>query len=209
VLETAAEQAAQLRAAVEGSRHNAVEEKTDIVVAHKLATRPVTLPHRDPASGEPRPTEVSFRDSRAATPTTFRARPAGYLMPDATPAAIAALRLNGVTLCNVARAGEFEADAFVVRERAKVDREAINPDQAIRIEMPRKTIHVPEGARYVPGNQPAAALAELALEPDSAGSFAGAGLIAPPAGSDELPLYRLHAAPKLKPAGLGDPALCN
>jgi hypothetical protein len=209
VLETAAEHARELRAAIDGSRRRAGPDKPNIVVAHKLAAHPLTLPLRDPSSGDPRPTEVTFRDSRAAIPTTVRAPPAGYLLFDAQQAAIAALRLNNVTLCRVAQAVDMEADAFVIRERAKVDRESINPDQAIKVELSRKTIGMPEGATYVPAGQPAASLAELALEPDSAGSLAGAGLIVSPAGSDELPVYRLHAAPKLAPAGLGDPALCQ
>jgi hypothetical protein len=209
VLETAVERATELRAVTQASRGAATADASDIIVAHKLATRPVTLPLLDPTSGEPKPTPVTFRDSRSATPTTVRARPAGYLMLDANPAAIAALRLNNVTLCRVAQTAEIEVDAFVIRERAaNVNREAINPDQAIKVEISRKTVRVPEGASYVPGGQPAASLAALALEPDSPGSLTGVGLISSQ-GSDELPLYRLHAPPKLAPTESGDPALCR
>lgn len=210
VLETAAARAAELRAAIEASRRTAAANASDIIVAHKLATHPLTLPLRDPASGEPKPTAVTFRDSRAATPTTVRSRPAGYLLLDASPAAVAALRLNSVTLCRVAQTAEIEADAFIIRERAaNVNRESINPDQAIKVEVSRKTVRVPEGASYVPTGQPAASLAELALEPDSPGSLTGVGLVAAPANSDELPVYRLYASPKLAPASSGDPALCQ
>jgi hypothetical protein len=209
VLETAAKHAERLRAAIEGSRR-AAAQGTSVVVAHKLGIHPLTLPLLDPATGEPRPTEVMFRDSRAVMSIAVRQRPAGYLMLGAMPAAIAALRLNSVTLCRVAQAADIEADAFVVRERAaKVDRESINPDQAIKVDVSRKTIRVPEGANYVPASQPAGTLAGLALEPDSPGSLTGTGLMASQAGTDELSVYRLHAAPKLVPAGLGDPALCN
>lgn len=209
VLETAADHATELRAAVDASRRSAARETAGIIVAHKLATHPLALPLLDPASGEPRPTEVNFRDSRMATPSIVRTRPAGYLMLDPTPAAIAALRLNGVTLCRVAEATDTDAEAFIVRERAKVDRESINPDQAIKVEMSRKTVRAPQAAHYVPAAQPAAALLALALEPDSAGSLAGAGMITSPAVGEELPVYRLVAAPKLVPAALGDPALCK
>ena len=209
VLETAAEHAAELRTTIGASRHNAAQDTTDIVVAHKVVAHPLTLPLLDPASGGPRPTEVIFRDSRIVMPMTVRTRPAGYLLLDASPAAIAALRLNSVTLCHVAQAADIEADAFVVRERAKVDREAINPDQAIKVELSRRTVRVPEGASYVPAAQPAGALLALALEPDSAGSLAGAGLVTSPPGTDELAVYRLRAEPKLAPADLGDPELCK
>jgi hypothetical protein len=213
VLETAAAHAAELRAATQDSRRAVAADASDIVVAHKLATWPVTLPMVDPGSGEPKPTTVTFRDSRAATPTSVRARPAGYLMmPDAgvSDGALAALRLNDITLCRVAQASDAEADAFAVRQRmANVNREAINPDQAVKVEMLRKTIRVPEGATYVPAAQPAGSLAALALEPDSPGSLTGAGLISPRAGADELPIYRLYAAPKLAPADRGDPSICQ
>jgi len=209
VLETAAEHAAELRAAIDAARRNAAQDRSDIIVAHKLAAHPLILPLLDPASGEARPAEVSFRDSRLVTPTTVRPRPAGYLVLDATPAAMAALRLNAVTVCRVAQPGDIDAEAFIVRERAKVDRESINPDAAIKVDLKRKTIRVPEGASYVPAAQSAAAFLPLALEPDSAGSLAGAGLIASPAGADELPVYRLRTAPKLAPADFGEPALCN
>ena len=76
VLETAAARATELRAATQNARRAAAADTSDIVVAHKLATWPVTLPMIDPANGEPKPTTVTFRDSRAATPTTVRARPA-------------------------------------------------------------------------------------------------------------------------------------
>lgn len=210
VLETAAERAAELRAATQASRKMASTEASEIIVAHKLATHPVTLPMRDPASGEAKPTEVTFRDSRAATPTAVRSRPAGYLLLDAGSPAITALRLNRVTLCRVAQAADIEADAFTVTARvANVNRESINPDQGIKVEVSRKSVHVPEGATYVPASQPAASLAELALEPDSPGSLAGVGLIGSKVGAGELAVYRLHGAPKLAPAGQGDPALCQ
>jgi len=210
VLETAAERAAELRAMTQASRRAVAANTSDIIVAHKLATHPLTLPLLDPASGEPKPTSVTFRDSRAATPTTVRPRPAGYLMLGASPAAIAALRLNNVTLCRVAQTAEIEADAFVIRERAaNVNRESINPDQAIKVEVSRKIVRAPEGASYVPAGQPVASLAELALEPDSPGSLTGVGLVTAPANGDELPVYRLYASPKLAPVGSGDPALCQ
>jgi hypothetical protein len=209
VLETAAEHAAELRAMTEASRH-AESEKPDIIVAHELAMRPVTLPMFDPATGEPRPTAVTFRDSRTATPTTTRTRPAGYLILDPSPGAIGALRLNNVTLCRVAETADIEADAFTVRERAaNTNRESINPDQAIKVDVSRKTVRVPEGAKYIPARQPGATLASLALEPDSPGSLTGVGALTSSAGADELPIYRLAAAPKLAPVDLGDPSLCK
>ena len=53
---------------------------------------------------------------------------------------------------------------------------------------------LPAGALFVPMNQPAAAIAAAALEPDSPGSFIGTGIIAMPQGTNEAPIYRADAA---------------
>jgi hypothetical protein len=212
VLETAAEHAAELHAVTQGARGAVAAGAADIIVAHRLATRPVTLPLLDPATGEPRPTPVTFRDSRAATPTMLRARPAGYLMLQAGvgAGAFAALRLNDITMCRVSEAADVEADAFALKQRIpNVNPEAINPDQAVKVEVARKSIRVPEGTAYVPAGQPAGLLAALALEPDSAGSLTGVGLVSAQDGTDELPVYRVYAPPRLAHVGLGDPALCK
>jgi hypothetical protein len=208
VLETAAARASELRAAIDASRRSAAVN-SEIVVAHKLATRPVTLPLRDPVSGEAKPTPVEFRDSRAVATAVTRPAPEGYLVPEIGAEAIAALRLNGVALCRTREAGDFDAEAFSIKERAaKVEREAINPDQGVKAELVRKRITAPAGSVFVPARQPAGRLAALALEPDSAGSLAGVGLIPLPDGAD-IPIYRLETAPKLAPDEPRDGAVCG
>ncbi|HMK78232.1 MAG TPA: M14 family metallocarboxypeptidase [Xanthobacteraceae bacterium] len=209
VLETAADQAGALRAAVEASRRSAAAAAADIVVAHKLGVRPVTLPMLDPVSGEAKPTPVEFRDSHAVVAAVTRPTPAGYLLPDLRGDAIAALRLNGVALCRTTDAAALDVEAFAIKERApKVDREAINPDQAIKVDLVRKRIAIPAGSAFVPTAQPAGKLAALALEPDSVGSLAGVGLIPLQDGAD-VPIYRLQAAPKLVPFEPRDAAACG
>jgi len=208
VLETAAARGNELRAAIDASRRGAAAAEAQITVAHKLATRPVTLPMRDPVSGEAKPTPVEFRDSRALASAVTRPAPAGYLAPELGADAVAALRLNGVALCRTREAAEFDVEAFAVKERAKVEREAINPDQALKVELARKRVALPAGTIFVPAGQPAGKLVALALEPDSAGSLAGAGLVAVGEGHD-IPLYRLGIAPKLAPAEARDVTVCG
>src|SRR5262249_8602762 len=127
VLETAAAHAAELRVIRQADRRIASNEGHEIVVAHKLKTRPGTLPMLDPVSGASKPTPVIFRDSHDAVPSTVRAWPVGYLLQTGVAAgALEALRLNDVTLCRVAEAADFEAEAFAIRQRAQnVDRESI------------------------------------------------------------------------------------
>jgi hypothetical protein len=117
VLETAAAHAAELRAATAAARRAVSSEPRAIVIAHRLATNSVTLPFLDPVTGEPRPTDVTFRDSRAATATVARARPAGYLVPGLHDEALATLHLSGIAVCRLAEAADLAVDGFVVTER--------------------------------------------------------------------------------------------
>ena len=212
VLETTAAHAAELRATTEGARRSAASETQAIVIAHRLATRRATLPFLDPATGEARPTEVTFRDSRAATATVTRTRPAGYLVPGLREEALATLHLNGIAVCRLAEAAELAADGFVVTERPpKVAREAINPDQFVKVEIRRRQVSVPAGTHYIPMGQPGGTLAAMALEPDSPGSLVGVGLIPLPAEASEVPIYRVETAfgARLLPVEAADGAICG
>jgi hypothetical protein len=169
----------------------------------------VTLRLRDAESGEAKPTLVEFRDSRDVVPTVTRASPAGYLAPALSLEAIAVLRLNGIAVCRTTEPVDVEADAFIIKERSRnVEREAINPDQAIKVDVIRRRVAVPAGSVFVPAGQPAGKLAALALEPDSVGSLAGVGLIPLQEGVD-IPIYRLEAAPKIAPDEPRDAAICQ
>jgi hypothetical protein len=212
VLETAAVHAAELRAATAAARRAVASEPRAIVIAHRLATNSVTLPFLDPVTGEPRPTDVTFRDSRAATATVARARPAGYLVPGLHDEALATLHLNGIAVCRLAEAADLAVDGFVVTERPpKVAREAINPDQFVKVEIRRRQLSVPAGTHYVPMAQPGGTMAAMGLEPDSPGSLVGVGLIPLPAEASEVPIYRVEAAigARLLPVETADGAICG
>jgi hypothetical protein len=56
---------------------------------------------------------------------------------------------------------------------------------------------VPGGALFVPMTQPAAGIVAAALEPDSPGSYVGAGLIPMADDETEAPVYRVLDASEL------------
>src|SRR5262249_33747322 len=88
-----------------------------------------------------------------------------------------------------------EAEAFILKSAVKrTNRESINPDQSVEVELTKKSLALPAGALFVPMHQPAGALAAAALEPDSPGSFIGTGVIALSPGTHEAPIYRASAA---------------
>jgi Zinc carboxypeptidase len=167
---------------------------------------------RRPATGEPRPTPVTFRDSRMATATVSRVRPIAYLLPGLGEEALATLALNGIAVCRLAQAADVVAEGFVVTERpARVAREAINPDQFVKVEVRSRPVSAPAGTYYVPMRQPAGTMAAMALEPDSPGSLLGVGLIPLPADTSEPPIYRLPApiSSPLTPVSAADTFFCR
>jgi hypothetical protein len=211
VIETAATHASELRGMIDTARRAAAAETRPLVIAHRLATRLVTVPFLDPVTGTPRPTRVTFRDSRMATATVVRARPAGYLLPRLGAEALATLELNGIAVCRLAEAAEGITEGFAVTERpAKVAREAINPDQFVKVEVRLREVSVPTGTHYIPMAQPAATMAAMALEPDSPGSLVGVGLIPLPSEGSEPPIYRVTAPIRVRlvPVREADAAIC-
>ena len=195
VIATAAADPRRLRDTVTEARRASTAARGDLIVAHRLAVAPVDLPMLDPATAADKPTSVPFQDSRAVTATAKRTRPAGYLLVGDAAAVANRLALNTIAVCALAAPAGVEAEAFILKGAVKrSNRESINPDQSVEVELAKKSLALPAGALFVPMRQPAAALAAAALEPDSPGSFIGTGLIAMPAGTNEAPIYRADVA---------------
>jgi hypothetical protein len=141
---------------------------------------------------------VRLIDSRDIRPIDVRARPAGYLVLRGGAEVAARLALNAVSVREVAIARALAVDAYDVERRTtRRNRESINPDQSLRVQIRRKTIDIPAGTLFVPMTQPAAGIVAAALEPDSPGSYLAAGVIPMTAGETEGPVYRV-----MDPAGL-------
>jgi hypothetical protein len=202
VIATAAAEATRLHDAVRDARRAAAADRADLIVAHRLAVAAADLPMLDPATAADTPTQVPFKDSRAVTPTKTRARPAGYLLLGEAAEAAQRLALNAIAVCALAAPAAIAAESFVLKGAIKqVNRQSINPDQTIEVELAAKSLSLPAGALYVPMNQPAAAIIAAALEPDSPGSFVGTGILG--AENREAPIYRVRPGAekdlKLKP----------
>jgi Zinc carboxypeptidase len=195
VIAAAAADPHRLHDSIREARRAGAAAHADLVVAQRLAVAPVELPMLDPETARDRPTTVQFQDSREVTVTAKRARPAGYLLLGEAAGAADRLALDMVAVCALAAPAAIEAEAFVLKGAVKrINRESINPDQSVEVELTRKSLALPAGTRFVPMNQPAAALAAAALEPDSPGSFIGTGIIPMPAGTNEAPVYRADEA---------------
>jgi hypothetical protein len=195
VLETSAGDPQALLRGLAEARAAAARDRSDLIVSHDQGEREVDLPLIDAESGAPMPTPVRMIDSRDIRPVDVRPRPAGYLVLRGGTEVAARLGLNEVSVREVAAAGSFVVEAYAVaRRQTRKSREAINPDQSVRVEIAKKTIDVPAGALFVSMAQPAAGIVAAALEPDSPGSYLGVGVIPMAADETEAPVYRVMDA---------------
>jgi hypothetical protein len=202
LLEASAAEGPKLRAAIAAARREAAADRSPLVVSHKLERRPLEMPLMDPQSGAAKPTPVTLADSRSLTAIEHRERPRGYLVLREGKAVAERLALNEVRTCEVTAAAKVAVEAYDVRRLGPVSRgvrEAINPDQSMRVAIRPATIDVPAGALFVPMSQAAAGIVAAAMEPDSPGSYLGVGIVPMNDGESEAPVYRV----------MGDLPLCT
>jgi hypothetical protein len=207
IITTTAARAERLHAAVLAARREIAADRRDLVVAYTPGVEQIKLPMLDPETGERKPTEVHFQDSRAITETTTRPRPAGYLLADGAQALASRLELNGVLMCSLTRTAAIDVESFALKSAIKpVNRESINPEQSVDVELKHKRIDLPDGTLYIPMSQPAANIIAAALEPDSPGSFVGTGILPTTPETREPAIFRAgaEAANMLKLAPVSD-----
>jgi len=195
VLAVTAADSVGLQDRVAAARAESAADRSDLIITHEAGERDIDLPLIDAESGAPMPTPVRLIDSRDLRPVDVRARPAGYLVLRGTADVAERLGLNEVSVREVAADGELAVEAYEVeRTESRKGRNAINPDQLVRVEIRCRTIAVPAGALFVPMAQPAAGIAAAALEPDSPGSYVGVGVIPMEPDETEAPVYRVMDA---------------
>src|SRR5579883_3368895 len=192
VLETTAADAQGLLKRLAAARQAAASDRSDLIVTHKEGERWIDLPLIDPDTGAPKPTKVQLIDSRDIRPVDVRPRPEGYLVTRDGDAVAERLALNEAPSCKLVSATKLSVEAYAITKLGgTTNRESINPEQTVHTELKRRTIEVPAGALYVPMAQRAAGIVAAALEPDSAGSYVGAGAIDMKPAETEAPVYRL------------------
>lgn len=183
VLEASAADPAGLLSRVAAARAATAADRSDLIVTHEAGERDIDLPLIDAESGAPMPTPVRLIDHRDIRPLDVRARPAGYLVLRGAAAVAERLALNAVAVHEVT-GGALAVEAYEVARSAG----------SVQVEIQHRTIDVPAGALFVPMSQPAAGIVAAALEPDSPGSYVGAGLIPMDADETEAPVYRVMNA---------------
>jgi hypothetical protein len=126
-------------------------------------------------------------------------------------AAIEALKIKGVLICEIGSSDAIDVEAFRVAARkgpmTQADRENINPEAAVNVTLEPRKVQPAATSRFVPMAQPAAAIVAATLEPDSPGSHVGTGMT-PVLPSGEAPIYRVPQG--VRPAvAPGSPPACG
>jgi hypothetical protein len=192
VLEVTAADPQGLLKRLGAARAMAASDRSDLVVSHQEGEREIELPLIDPQSGAAKPTKVRLVDSRDIRPVDVRRRPRAYLVLRGADAVAERLALNGVSVCRVTAPVTLEVEAYdVTRLAATTNRESINPEQTVRVQLKTRTIDVPAGTLGVGIDQPAAGIVAATMEPDSPGSYVGSGVIPMATGETEAPVYRV------------------
>lgn len=209
VLDTVAANDKAVLQAVAAARGELAKNEGELVVGHRIATVKMAIPLVNPDTAADMPTEVDFRDSRQVTVTGRRGRPEGYIVLASGQPAVEALKLKGIAVCALGGPASLDVEAFVVEQKGtvkKADRENINPDQAVKVELRPRRLDVPATAVFVPMTQSGANVIAASFEPDSPGSHVGVGLVEVAADSGEAPIYRVPRGARPILASGGDPA---
>ncbi len=182
-----------------------------IVVDHEATREKIRLPMIDSTTGEDKDIEVDFQNSLVIKPTIERAVPSGYVLEASQTDAVNALRSHGVTVVSLGEqlasrlsASAMSAERYTVQEIKRLPGEFGASPSRIKVSTQTEAMVFKPGMFYIGLNQPLARIAFMALEPESAGSFASVGILnmghpGAPAwqAGDKLPLWRLTtAAPK-------------
>ena len=198
VLEVSAADPPGLVKRLAAARAGVAADRSDLIISHEEGEREVDLPLINAESGALMATPVRMIDSRDIRPVDVRPRPAGYLVLRGAKDVAERLGLNEVRVREVATGSPQDVEAYrVTWTGSRKRREAINPDQSVRVTIEKKTMDVPAGTLFVPMDQPAAGSAAAALEPDSPGSYVGGGVIPMESNETEAPVYRLLDASAL------------
>lgn len=129
----------------------------------------------DPASGADMPVGVAWDSSLQLQPLKTRMRPCGYWIAASESEAAMRLRGLGLTVQRIEEKGVVRGEGFRETSRSAL---ADAPGALLpQVEVVPALLDVDPGSWYVPLDQPLAALAIAALEPDTPSSYVTHGLI--------------------------------
>lgn len=130
--------------------------------------------------------------------TLQRERPYAYVIPAAYNEVALRLAWSGVPIASTSEKISLDVESYKVIENSLANKyfegKILN---TVKTEVSKKTVTFPAGSFVIYMNNPNANIAALCLEPEAENSFVHFGII-PVSKGDEIPIYRLMFAEKIK-----------
>lgn len=191
ILQTAADNAADVFATVEGGREAFAASSDDIVITDSPTTEQRLFTMVDRTNGSVVQVPVTFRSTTPAVANLTRARPEAYLIPVAWADLAERLRVAGLEVETLAEpfAGDVEALTITSTRFDTGYYEGVVRVTATT-ETKTRELSLPAGSFRVSTRQKNAALAFIALEPENIDSYVSFNIV-PVARNDEYPVFRI------------------
>lgn len=190
VLETARDEAADVKKTIEGAIAEVVESEEEIVITDFTTYANRTYTMVDRRTGEVVQLPVEFASTTPATANMTRARPEGYIIPRAWADLAERLRVSGLEIETMPKVFHGEVEAYNITSSSLGSSyyegailNTVTTDTLVQ------DVTLPAGSFFVSSAQKNAGLAFVALEPENIDSYVSFGIVPMEVG-DIYPVFR-------------------
>jgi hypothetical protein len=190
VLETARDEAADVKKTIEGAIAEVIESEEDIVITDYTTFSNRTYTMVDRRTGEVVQLPVEFASTTPATANMTRTRPEGYVIPRAWADLAERLKVSGLEIEIMPEVFHAEVEAYNITSSSLgssyYEGAILN---TVTTETLVQDVTLPSGSFFVSSAQKNAGLAFIALEPENIDSYVSFGIVPMEVG-DIFPVFR-------------------
>ncbi|KAM5343297.1 hypothetical protein ACJ41O_014263 [Fusarium nematophilum] len=191
ILQTAADNAAEVLNVVESSIEDFISNVDEIILTDSTKLTSRTFPLIDVTNSTLVQAPIGFRSTTPTTANLTRSRPEAYLIPAAWPDLVDRLKCFGIEVKTLDKPWKGTVEALTVTNATFATEyyEGYFPG-TLTTTAATRSVDLPAGSFLVSTRQKNAALAFIALEPENIDSWASSNII-PIKTGDEYPIYRV------------------
>jgi hypothetical protein len=190
VLETARDEAADVKETIEGAIAEFIDSEEEIVITDYTTFSNRTYTMVDRRTGEVVQLPVEFASTTPATANMTRTRPEGYIIPRAWADLAERLRVSGLEIETMPEVFHGEVEAYNITSSGLAssyyEGAILN---TVTTETLVQDVTLPAGSFFVSSAQKNAGLAFVALEPENIDSYVSFGIV-PMVVGDVYPVFR-------------------
>ncbi|KAF7186192.1 Carboxypeptidase 2 [Pseudocercospora fuligena] len=191
IIQTTADNAAEVIKVVEGGAKTFIDSKDEIVISDYPRKSTINWTFFDHKSGHHEEVPITFFNTTPTISNLTRSRPEAYLIPRAWSDLAERLRVYGleVTVLKEPYRGNVEILTIETSKFAKSYDEG-SVLATVTTNSTMKEVHLPTGSFWISTRQKNAGLAFAALEPEGKDSYVSTNIVPLEVG-DEVPVYRV------------------